>query len=58
MMPDPKCPDCKGTGEILLFVRTVKCFCLNRIIDDDPLELKKLFDERLKENNDINWPII
>jgi len=58
--PDPKCEDCKGSGEVLLLNRTVRCFCLNRIevVEDDPLELKKLFDQKLKENNDLNWPII
>jgi hypothetical protein len=66
MYPDPKCEDCKGTGEILLLNRSVKCFCLNRkeeIIEDDvledPLQLKKLFDKRIKKyNNDFNWPVI
>lgn len=63
MEPDPKCEDCKGTGKILLLNKTVQCFCVDREIkiveeDNDPLELKKLFDQKLKENNEINWPII
>jgi len=61
MEPDPTCKDCRGTGKILLLNKTVECFCLDReieIVDDDPLELKKLFDQKLRENNDINWPII
>jgi len=59
-LPDPNCKDCKGTGKILLLNRTVECFCLDKIeiVEDDPLELKKLFDQKLKEHNDINWPII
>jgi hypothetical protein len=28
--PDPDCRDCKGTGEVLLLNRTVRCLCLDR----------------------------
>lgn len=63
MAINPDCKDCHGTGQILLLNKTVQCFCVDREIkiveeDNDPLELKKLFDQKLKENNEINWPII
>lgn len=64
MYPDPECKDCNGTGEVLLLNFTVKCFCLDRKEENDPLEdplqLKKLFDEQIKKygGNDLGWPII
>ena len=28
--PDPKCPECKGTGQITLFTSSSECDCVNR----------------------------
>lgn len=28
--PDPKCGDCKGTGQITLFTSSSECGCVNR----------------------------
>lgn len=29
--PDPKCPDCHGTGRIVLFISSKECDCKNRV---------------------------
>lgn len=46
LKPDPECPECKGTGAIILFTSSSPCKCLTKSIDSDDI----LFDY-----NQGNW---
>ena len=30
--PDPNCPDCKGTGKVILLTSSVPCKCLKKFL--------------------------
>ena len=45
-LPDPKCKDCKGTGEITLLIKTVMCSCVIQAEDNEIVIINEDFIDK------------